>query len=410
MDYIACAMNVVRALKVSGTRRCRTAALVARLDVAIARCLPKLVADPPTAEQALKLLSFLLEPVSVASDSHVIRRHIDRVMGCGAHALRVVELGVIPQLVDVLSTGGDGTDDGDPASAASRLLVRLGQLCPFAFEPLVGLPPWLKTTVRIRHVRQRRIHTFTIWATLGGSGPPCSTASVLVGALKRMVCDRSVLGIPVQQQVLARGGVELRDDQTLGGLSLAPGDVIDLVQLSTIHIYDLDGSSGALPPHYVAKCYADLETSTPVQLCQALARMGVDRLQTCPRCVFRGEDLLESGLLSSRGVHDGCIVHIDRRAASYLPMRIFVKTLGGAITLLTVRPSFTISHVKDVLLAKLGTPPQTQRLIFAGRELEDQRTLLEYSVQKESTLFMILKRLAVVEGARRSPRLSAKRE
>eukprot|EP00198_Chlamydomonas_reinhardtii_P004984 XP_001694320.1 ubiquitin [Chlamydomonas reinhardtii] len=125
----------------------------------------------------------------------------------------------------------------------------------------------------------------------------------------------------------------------------------------------------------------------------------IDELEGIPpdeqRLVFAGRQLEDADTLASYNISKESTLHLILRLGHpgvAIQVPLYVKTLTGkTITLQDVHSDLDVYDLKCMIDELEGIPPDEQRLVFAGRQLEDADTLASYNISKESTLHLILR-------------------
>ena len=103
--------------------------------------------------------------------------------------------------------------------------------------------------------------------------------------------------------------------------------------------------------------------------------------------VFGDSLLIKSNKLSEYGLHQGCIVQLEEGPS----MQIFIKGLTGKTTTIRVHRTWPARWLKLEIQQRLGISADEQRVIFSGRQLEGERTLASYNIEKEATVHVTIR-------------------
>ena len=190
-------------------------------------------------------------------------------------------------------------------------------------------------------------------------------------------------GIPVEQQRLIFLGKKMEDEFTLNYYNIQEEYTLQLIWL-------IGGKMGIFVKSRRTSLALDVEESDTIDTVKTKIQKILEIPHSQQQLTYKGCQLKDT-----KTFNDYNVQHEDTFLLKWVVwggMGIFLRTLTGKTLILEVKASDVIEKVKAIIEDKEGTPTVYQKLIYAGRQLEDGKTLQDYNIQSESIIHLVLRR------------------
>jgi ubiquitin len=107
--------------------------------------------------------------------------------------------------------------------------------------------------------------------------------------------------------------------------------------------------------------------------------------------IFAGKQLEDGRTLSDYNIQKESTLHLVLRLRGGAFIQVHVKTLQGNTITIDVSKEDTIASLKDKIQEKQGIPSDQQRLIFNGKQLEDDKTMNDYNIEDSANIHLVLR-------------------